>query len=237
MGEIMESVEKTKALITLDLREIPVYYINLSSEIEKNTHMQKMLLGLGFKNINRIEAVLDYQNGSIARSGTSESHYKALNNIDPPFIVFEDDCEIFDFNPIINIPQETDAFYLGNTIYGIKNSYIAYFLKYKKEDGFDNLYKIYNMLSGHAILYVSKRFVEIAKLCCKYSALELDVPQDIAIAEIQKLYNVYTPNKPMFYQKYYGYGSNKEWHTNKQLTDYEKHNNIFEGEHHFFDSL
>ena len=73
----------------LDLRDIPAVYINLAQETERNESMKLVLNDCGFKNIIRVEAK---HTPSRPLAGCSISHYNALNEIDPPFIIFEDDC-------------------------------------------------------------------------------------------------------------------------------------------------
>ena len=50
--------------------------------------MQSMLTEFGFKNVIRLSAT-EMPNRLAA---CSQSHYNALQEVDPPFIVFEDDC-------------------------------------------------------------------------------------------------------------------------------------------------
>lgn len=58
----------------INLLEIPVYYINLERDVDKNNKMMTMLSEVGFKQIERIGGVLDLQN-SVA--GCSKAHHKA----------------------------------------------------------------------------------------------------------------------------------------------------------------
>lgn len=180
----------------LDLRKVPAIYINLERDIEKNEHMQTMLKDLGFENIIRLEAS-QFPDRHLA--GCSLSHYNALNEVDVPFIVFEDDCKVKNFNPIIEVPDNADAVYLGISSWGRMNSHSGPFVQYEKITVDDTLFRIYNMLGAHAILYLS---AEYASLCSKisYNAYEVADHQDIGFAEVQRYYNVYTFNDPLFYQ-------------------------------------
>ena len=44
-------------MLHLDLREIPVVYLNLTEHTEKNQSMQKLIKDCGFKNSIRVERV------------------------------------------------------------------------------------------------------------------------------------------------------------------------------------
>ena len=178
----------------LDLRDIPAVYINLAQETERNESMKLVLNDCGFKNIIRIEAK---HTPSRPLAGCSISHYNALNEIDPPFIIFEDDCIAKEYNPIIRIPDDTDALYLGISSWGRMNSHSGPFVQYEALTG--NLFRIYNMLSAHAILYLSPEYISLCSKISKH-AYNIADHQDIGFAEIQRYFNVYAFDDPFFYQ-------------------------------------
>lgn len=181
--------------MNLDLRKIPAIYINLQRDIEKNEYMKNMLTELGFEIIIRVEATEFPADKHLA--GCSFSHFNALNELDVPFIIFEDDCRVKNFDPIISFPDDADAVYLGVSSWGRMNSHSGPCVQYEKVD--DNLVRVYNMLGAHAILYLS---VEYASLCSKISihASNIADHQDIGFAEVQRYYNVYAFDDPIFYQ-------------------------------------
>ena len=74
--------------MNLDLRKIPAVYINLLQDTGRNNDMKKLCKKCEFETVIRIDA--EYTPNSLA--GCSLSHHNALNEVDPPFIVFEDDC-------------------------------------------------------------------------------------------------------------------------------------------------
>ena len=193
----------------LDLREATAVYINLKKDVEKNSTMKSLILDCDFKNSIRVEA--EYTPNSLA--GCSLSHYNALNEIDPPFIVFEDDCVVKKFNPIIEIPDDADAVYLGVSSWGRMNAHSGPFVQYEKVD--EKLVRVYNMLGAHAILYLNKEYVSLCSRIAQ-NGYEIADHQDIGFAEIQRYFNVYAFNDPLFYQT----SSNG---TNEPLTSYPTH--------------
>ena len=193
--------------MNLDLRDIPAIYINLESDIEKNKNMQSMLKECGFKNIIRLNAER-FPDRPLA--GCSLSHHNALSEIDPPFIVFEDDCMIKNFHPLIEIPDDSDAVHLGISSWGRMNSHSGPCVQSEKIGL--GLVRIYNMLSAHAILYLNDEFISMCRRI-SYQAYEISDYQDVGFAEIQKYFNVYAFDDPMFYQT----SSNG---TNQELTSY-----------------
>ena len=191
----------------LDLRDISAVYINMDKDVDRNESIKFTLSECGFKNIIRLNGEV-FPDRPLA--GCSLSHYNALNEVDPPFIVFEDDCKIKNFSPIIEIPEDSDAVHLGVSSWGRMNSHSGPCVQ-SKEIG-SGIVRIYNMLSAHAILYISKEFVSMCSRIA-YHSYEIADYQDIGFAEIQKYFNVYAFNNPMFYQT----SSNG---TNQPLTSY-----------------
>ena len=180
--------------MNLDLRDIPAVYINLKQHVEKNQNMQTLLKECEFKNIIRIEGVSQPDN---PLSGCSAAHYKGLCEINPPFILFEDDCVVKNFCPEIEIPDDADAIYLGISSWGRMNSHSGPFVQYKKVD--NNLLRVYNMLGAHSILYFSQEYTSLCRKISIHSS-HISDHQDIGFAEIQRYYNVYAFEDPMFYQ-------------------------------------
>ena len=195
--------------MNLDLRKITALYINLLQDTGRNNDMKKLFKTCGFESHYRIDA--EYTPNSLA--GCSLSHYNALNEVEPPFILFEDDCIVKNFKPIIEIPDDADAVYLGISSWGRMNSHSGPFVRY--EDLGNGLLRIYNMLSAHAILYLNQEYVS---LCSRISeqATSIADHQDIGFAEIQRYFNVYAFDDPMFYQS----SSNG---TDQPLTTYPTH--------------
>ena len=179
--------------MNLDLREVSAVYINLKKDVKKDFAMKALILDCGFKNTIRVEA--EYTPNSLA--GCSLSHHNALNEIDPPFIVFEDDCVVKNFNSNIEIPDDADAVYLGVSSWGRMNAHSGPFVQYEKVD--EKLVRVYNMLGAHAILYLNQ---EYASMCSRLAQHGYDIAdhQDIGFAEIQRYFNVYAFNDPLFYQ-------------------------------------
>lgn len=157
-----------------------------------------MLKKLSFENITRVEGVSSPENPSV---GCAKAHLKALQEVDKgPFILFEDDCVEKDFNPIIEVPDDSDAIFLGVSACGFMNSHSGPYVQYKKVDNFPKLKRIYNMLSGHSILYITKEYINMCKRVMDWSANVSECVQDPAVAEIQKYFNVFCFEYPMFYQ-------------------------------------
>jgi len=183
----------------LDLKKIPVVYMNLEKHVDKNDSMFNMLKQMGFTSIHRVEGVIDSDN-SVA--GCSKAHHKALSEFQTPFILFEDDCGIAyeDYNLELEIPDDTDALYLGVSNWGRMNGHNGFYNQYDVLEEYDNLLRIYNMLGGHSILYLNEIYRELCLRIAYHAGYVIGDYQDVGFAEIQRWFNVYCLDKPIFYQ-------------------------------------
>jgi hypothetical protein len=120
-------------------------------------------------------------------------------NYKPPFLLLEDDidCDIDTFPEEIDIPDSTDAFYLGLSCSGGHQIYnydegVSSFIQIS-----DPIVKIRNMLSAHAVIYMNQKYMmHIRNLLISNP----NYYNDVLISQIQNQYNIYTFNKYVFYQ-------------------------------------
>jgi hypothetical protein len=197
----------------LNIAKIPAVYINLQKHKEKNDSMYNMLSSMGFKTIERVEGVLDTENPV---AGCSKAHHKALSSFKAPFILFEDDCVLFEENKItqIEIPDDADALYLGISSWGRMNGHNGFYLQYDEFEDHPNLLRIYNMLGGHSVIYLSEDYRKMCEKVSYHAGYIIKDYQDVGFAEIQKFFNVYSLNNPMFYQ------TSNELGTKQSITSY-----------------
>jgi len=143
----------------LDLREVPFYYINLDDAVERRERTESQLKELGIKSVTRVDAIRH----SFGAAGTPRSMLKALElaHNGEPFVLMEDDVAVKRWDPIVEIPEDADAFYLGISGWGRMNSHSGPFVQWDRVD--DNTLQVYTMLSGHAIMYISDRYIDLAK--------------------------------------------------------------------------
>ena len=145
----------------LKLTDIPVVYINLDEATEKGERVQKSLEELGFKNIIRFSAHKE----TIGKKGCAISHVYALEEVEPPFLLIEDDCLPKDFVDEIEFPDDADAVYLGISSWGRMNSHSGPCVQHREVEGYPHLVRIYNMLSTHAILYLNPDYIDLSSYC------------------------------------------------------------------------
>lgn len=198
----------------IDLREIPVVWINLDSATKNAEMMEERLSKHGFKHTFRKSGLIIEPPPNTEKSiyhfmGCGQSHIDILENTEygTPLLILEDDIEFVDnFNPILDIPEDSDGVYLGIS-HGNRN--------YVTQKINDNYYRIGGILAAHAILYVTasyrKNMAEVGRHCL----YNMNVPWDIGTSSIQFQQKVYCTIQPLIYQ------SNDRENANKwqSLTD------------------
>jgi hypothetical protein len=179
----------------LKLTELPVVYINLDEQTERRTTIENSLNQLGFKNIIRVSGHKEH----IGKKGCAYSHAVALEEVDPPFILLEDDCLPLNFVDDVEIPDDADAVYLGVSSWGRMNSHSGPCVQYDEVENHPDLLRVYNMVGAHAILYINPDYIDLCKRIAYHGYLIAD-HHDIGFADVQKYYDVYAFDSPMFYQ-------------------------------------
>jgi hypothetical protein len=203
----------------IDLREIPVVWINLDSATKNAEMMEERLSKHGFKHTFRKSArVIPAPEGTIHSNahyvGCAQSHIDILDDSSygTPLLILEDDAEFSPaFEPIIDIPDDSDGIYLGVST-GNRN--------YQTKRFNEKYLKIGGILATHAILYVKNEFRELMSAVAKHCINDLKQPWDIGASSIQFQTKVYTPNKPFFYQSDNRNSANKwQFFTDQELED------------------
>lgn len=188
----------------INLLEIPVIYINLDKDIEKKEKIENSLKANNFKKIYRSPGIL--QGNHI--TGVNLAHEKALNlasNLgEEIFLILEDDVVFREcFENKIEVPDDFDAFYLGNSSWGLKDgnpSNPGPFTEYTFLEEMPNIVRIHNMLSAHAIIYRSKNYIKKIQEEMIPKAIEKTSYLDVEIAKNMEKYRIYAFSCPFFYQ-------------------------------------
>lgn len=202
----------------IDLRDIPILYMNMDEDKRRYRDMsfliEDLVNDLGFKHKNFYRIPGKYRN-EIKANGVSEAHLAAMEfskQFSGPFLVLEDDVELASFYPVLDIPDNADAVYLGTMMHGL--SFQGAYPVYPEipDSGISvnvipdiypentNVYRVLSMSGGHAILYVTPSFRTIVENSCKWG-IEQNTCHDTYLATVQRLLYIYAYNKPMFINK------------------------------------
>tara|TARA_R110000824_G_scaffold305093_1_gene492914 strand:+ start:758 stop:1348 length:591 start_codon:yes stop_codon:yes gene_type:complete len=182
---------------SLDLRELPTKLINLDRQPDRLVAVSSRLTALGIK-FDRFPAI-PHERGIV---GCGQSHLEVLSNIKPGTLVFEDDVVPTEwFQPVIEVPEEADAIYLGNSIWGYHNhSWPHASPEVSVHRYSENFLRILNMCSAHAIIYLKQDFIDAVIKITKKCLAE-NVPWDLGLARLHSQYTILLPEHPMFYQE------------------------------------
>ena len=181
----------------LNLRNIDTYYINLDELNERRQITENVLNRLNFTNVTRISGIKTDE----GKVGCARSQHKVLSDtsISTPFLLLEDDIRFTGNHAFeIEVPDDADALYLGVSQWARYFSFSGPFLHYRKVD--EHIVQVYNMVSGHAVIYLTDEYRQVCSRISKYCGYQIQDHMDNGYAEIQKYYNVYALDFPMFKQ-------------------------------------
>ena len=183
----------------LNVKTLPTYVISLDKDKEKYNRVSDTLTKLNFQNFSRFPAITDTQFRRAIKS-----HYELLSNpvLKPPFLVLEDDVKYTGHNKfLLDVPDDVDALYLGNSSLAYYHEYTGNFVLYEPVKGNSDIVRIYNMLIAHAVVYISQDYINMVRRVCRYHLDEApNKAFDLSVAEIQKFFNVYTVDRSIFKQ-------------------------------------
>ena len=181
----------------MEINTIPAFYINMDADVHKKESTESVLKILGFENVTRVAGVPQANSRLGCTMAHSEALRVALRETDGPFAIFEDDIFIKNPNTTIEVPDTADALYLGVSRWGIYNGTGHRRISIEQHDR--NLYRVYNMLSAHGIVYFNRDYAKLLLRSYQFY-LDTDDVQDKGNAELMKYFEVYGLADPMVYQ-------------------------------------
>lgn len=192
----------------VDIKEIPMMWITHPKSLTYKQSMNQLIKDVGFQNVTEIDGESINKEGlsflQIQQQKTNavaEAHIKALKLHEPPFLILEDDCALVDPENIrttFEVP-DCDALYLGSHNYGMvrdvstQGGTISCFYD-------DDYIQVYNMLGIHAILYMTKDYVNDA-ISYLQDCIDQNRYCDECIALNMKSHEILSLAVPVFYQK------------------------------------
>lgn len=181
----------------INLLKVPVYYINLDKDTAKAEKLESLLYDIGFEQVERFAGTQI----ATPKVGCATSHQAILEKLKDhsgPFIILEDDASLAKLQKEIEVPEDADAVYLGNSRFGLYDNHGQ--LKVSAERVDDKLYRVYNMLGAHAILYLNNSYARFLANAISFN-IDIKDNQDKVRASTMKYFNIYTLNTPFFYQE------------------------------------
>jgi hypothetical protein len=175
--------------VKINLKDLEIVYINLPEFVNRNQTMLNMFSYYGLS-ASRVEGV-----GYEMHKGydlVADAHLKALNYSSAQrVLILEDDCIPHDYKEEFEVPDDADIVYLG--VHGHKHY---------RERISPEVWRVSEMLTAHAILYLSQRGRDLLRQAHELTK-EKKYPFDVSLAKLQKTVNTYALNSPIWYQKDY----------------------------------
>lgn len=215
----------------IDLREVKTVCISGVNSTERRDAIKRHTKTLEMKNWSFFDADTVLPSSRCKIRGCALSHLEVISQHDfkEPLLVLEDDAEpTEEWKPVIEVPDETDAVYLGNSwwLWGAHRA--AHTGKPSKIQEYGGKittatatsipakwYKINRTSGAHAILYITEQY---AKAVCEQIQWRLDLVQgshladcDIAMADVQERFVVISPRKPYIFQGPEETNANRFW--------------------------
>lgn len=195
----------------INIRTLPTYYINLNHQEERRESIEYTLNRLNFTSVTRVSGI-EHNDPKV---GCARSQHKVMSDlsISTPFLLMEDDCvytDVRDFE--YEIPDDADALFIGNSQWARYLNFSGPFLHYKKID--NKIVQVYNMLAAHSVIYLTEEYRQVCSRISNYCGYQIFDHMDNGYAEMQKYYNVYALNDPIFKQS-----GNNMGVTSSKITD------------------
>jgi hypothetical protein len=208
----------------IDLSETKTLWINLDTDRTKAESILNQFESVGVQNHERIAGTVNENRVLGCGISMHKAVSTALENL--PSVVLEDDVKRTDsYKNIIEVPDETDAVYLGISHWGMSAGGEFSTLNGTARESYnEDFLRISGMCSLHAVLYISEEYTKAALNAiqkCNEKNKSLDYygnvgHVDIGTALLQKDFLVLTPNNPFYYQDC----PNNEVYTRNPLTGY-----------------
>jgi hypothetical protein len=186
--------------IQIDLRQCQTKVISLPEDHARRGSVSALCesLGLSYELIDAIKC-------SPGHVGCGLSHLKALRAAEGqlPLLVLEDDIAVSEhYTPILTVPDDADAVWLGASIFGAVSivNYVGFIHMQLADEAEHDLLRVHNLLSTHAILYLTERFRRAAVNSITKCVVDLGRPPDCGLAMIESDFNVYAVKEMRFYQ-------------------------------------
>jgi hypothetical protein len=182
----------------LNLGSMPVLWATCDKTVQaREAPMLAALREVGVENPQKIDCPLT----TPYYVGLAMGHVEALTRQPVPFLMLEDDARVIKdrHQSVFDIPDDTDALYLGTTTYGrwrgVTRNYTVI-----GADVDDQYMRIFNMLALHAVVYTSQRYVDhVVGEMSRYMVNPVGACDD-RIADTMHRHQVLCLKKPVFFQ-------------------------------------
>lgn len=215
--------------VQIDLRDVPFYYLNTDARVDRREHFEQQLRGFTHTRVDGTPSPLlgarrntPFVLAPLGHAKVLERAVCGMGSTFKPFVLCEDDIAWrsppADGPVVISAPDNADAVYLGISRAGCRpdaNDYHYEILR-KRCAEYPHLQRVYNMLTAHAVLFLSFRHV-LAYGQAMIESCTGGLPCDTISCKLFVQHEVFAYGEPLFYQA--GVVGGQEWETNIAWTD------------------
>ena len=204
------------------------YYFLTCNNVKRRSHMFCEFKNYNLSEVNPISIENGISKEQSGSSGFSRMLDLAVSQQDitlpfSPFILLEDDVKKYREIPDeIEIPDNSDLLYIGLSSWGMTNGPHGSNMVVCQSNvkGYDELVRVYNMLSAHGVIVCSIRgLITLQKCLCE--DFYRNRGWDMSLAHIQPHINAYAYKIPMVYQ-YAPIGGQEQYTKIEITTDKDK---------------
>ena len=190
-------------LMKIDLRSLKYYILNEPSKAKRREHM-KDIMGrskiTNYEIISSIPADRKLSSGAISHASIIQQAMEIVPF--KPFVLLEDDCDTDYFPDEIDVPHSIDALYLGISRCAANENgyYDGAITALKNHPGYPHLLRFYNMLSTHAIMFITPRYAS-AYAMAMVDASHMNQAWDTVSTRMSPFFQVYLNKRSIFFQQ------------------------------------
>lgn len=197
--------------MNIDLRNVPFFYLN--GRPDRRQHVEAQLRGFIHERVDGAPSPLlgDRKDlrllAPLGHARLIEHAVRRMGKTFEPFVLLEDDVAWRGAPPVdgplvISAPDYADAVYLGISACGAladRHDYCHHLLR-NRAPGFPHLQRIYNMLTAHAVLFLSFRHT-MAYAQAMIESCATGEPCDALSCRLFAKHEVFALGEPLMYQK------------------------------------
>lgn len=207
----------------LSIKEVKVYIVSPGTGpyASRLLTVFERLVSAGFKRVEFFRSLPSESSGankekgvtnhvgtdSLSRTNLAILERELVGGMQRPFIIVEDDVQLFHDCENVELPDDADALYLGVSKWIYPHAYETLGRGFHiQENGPDRIKdageavtRISGMTGTHAILFINPEYVRrfIARMVAR---LPYSTPHDLVFTTLQPEFNIFALKKPMFYQ-------------------------------------
>jgi len=200
--------------VQVDLRRVPFYWLNTETRTDRRQHMIEQLRGFIHARVDGSPSPL------LQKLGDGRDHFvgaplgharvidyalRCMGNTFTPFVLCEDDIAWSTppgAGPVtVEFPEHAAAVYLGISACGVRPDVNDYTMDIVREQSsnYPQLQRVYNMLTAHAVLFLSMRYT-MAYFAAMIESCATREPCDCISARLMATHQVFALGRPLFYQ-------------------------------------